>query len=102
MKYLNVANPYPPYQEVDVTNLLITGLFISVIILILIFKLYEWNRKRTRYIEHRTKEGWSMRLPFYRVYCPIHGYYEDSPSGYDHILRCPKCISERDEENEES
>ena len=103
IKYLHISNPYPPYQpyrEVDITNLLITGLFIGIIIYLFMCRLYDWNRKRTKYIEHRKPNGWKYEVPFYRAYCKTHGFYETSLQGWEKELRCSKCIAERDDKYE--
>ena len=44
-----------------------------------------------QYVEHRTREGWTGDLPFYMVYCPTHGYYEDYPHGHKEYFTCPEC-----------
>jgi hypothetical protein len=37
-------------------------------------------------------DGWKTKLPLYLIKCPIHGYQLTIPSGFDHVLHCPKCI----------
>lgn len=53
------------------------------------------NSRTPKYIGHRNRPGWSGSHPFYRVYCPEHGYYEDYPHGLKGYFTCPRCLKER-------
>jgi len=43
------------------------------------------------YIGQRTMPGWRGSLPFYTFKCPVHGWVESYPHGYDRKLICPFC-----------
>lgn len=45
------------------------------------------------YVGDRQKEGWSGSLPFYKFKCPVHGWVENYPHGYDQRLECPLCLA---------
>ena len=46
------------------------------------------------YVENRIKPGWRESLPFYLIKCPVHGYVESYPHGYDKKIICPMCLEE--------
>ena len=46
------------------------------------------------YVEDRIKPGWREPLPFYLIKCPVHGYVESYPHGYDKKIICPICLEE--------
>lgn len=46
------------------------------------------------YIGHRTRPGWYGPLPFYRFWCPKHGFVENYPQSHYQILYCPECQDE--------
>lgn len=100
MKYLNVTNPYlytpPNYGLINLYNI-IPIMFTILIVLILLNRYVGWYSKRPKYIEHRKLNGWKRSMPIYRGYCEKHGYYETHLQGYDEILICTECISERDD-----
>jgi hypothetical protein len=39
----------------------------------------------------RLQHGWSGSLQFYAFKCPVHGFVENYPQGYEKVLRCPYC-----------
>jgi hypothetical protein len=53
------------------------------------------------YLEDRIKPDWRTPLPFYLFRCPIHGYVEGYPRGYDDTLICPVCEEMLRKEREE-
>ena len=53
------------------------------------------------YVEDRIKPGWTEPLPFYLIKCPVHGYVESYPHGYEKKIVCPKCLEELRKEQEE-
>ena len=102
MKYLNVANPYPSPRDYGLINFYkIIPIMFSILMIIIILKKYvSWYSKRTKYIGLRKPNGWKYEVPFYRAYCKIHGFYENSLQGWENKLRCTECIAERDDNNE--
>jgi len=53
------------------------------------------------YVEDRIKPGWTESLPFYLIKCPVHGYVESYPHGYEKKIVCPKCLEKLRKEQEE-
>ncbi len=53
------------------------------------------------YIEDRIEPDWKKPLPFYIFNCPLHGYVESYPHGYEKKLVCPKCLEMLKKEQEE-
>ena len=48
------------------------------------------------YLGLRIRQEWLGYTKFYLVYCIIHKeWFEASPSGYEEILYCPKCLKDR-------
>jgi hypothetical protein len=47
------------------------------------------------FLDRLSLSGWKKSLPFYIIRCPIHGYQLSYPSGYNHILLCPKCVGSK-------
>jgi len=45
------------------------------------------------YIGDIQKPGWSGKLPFYVLWCDVHGIVENYPHG-NGGLRCPDCIED--------
>jgi hypothetical protein len=52
------------------------------------------------YIEDRTMPGWIGALPFYAFKCPFHGIVESYPHGHAKMLVCPKCLKEKEKEEQ--
>ncbi|OGD44398.1 hypothetical protein A3K69_00540 [Candidatus Bathyarchaeota archaeon RBG_16_57_9] len=50
------------------------------------------------YLGDRAEPDWKRPLPFYLFKCPVHGYVEGYPRGYEDTLVCPMCIEEIEEE----
>ena len=53
------------------------------------------------YVEDRIEPDWKEPLPFYIFKCPLHGYVESYPHGYEKKLICPKCLETLRKEQEE-
>jgi hypothetical protein len=88
-----IYNPYPqPHYNAWIDSIipLITSIVFALLLLKFILK-YFYPSREPIYIEHRKKEGWHNSLPYYRVYCSEHGYYEDHPHGVDEYFSCPEC-----------
>lgn len=43
------------------------------------------------YLRHEKRQGWKHALPIYLTKCPIHGYFEDYPHGWEGYFQCPQC-----------
>ena len=43
------------------------------------------------YVGSQMKEGWKEPFPLYKFKCPIHGYVQSRPKGYNNRLECPIC-----------
>ena len=46
-------------------------------------------------IGEKIREGWKGPIMFYAFSCPIHGYVDNYPHGYNGRLICPKCIEDK-------
>ncbi|MBA7491592.1 hypothetical protein ES702_02140 [subsurface metagenome] len=57
--------------------------------------IVKWIRlnitRRPKKIDVIKKEGWTRSAPLYRCWCPEHGYFEDTPHGWDQVFTCPEC-----------
>ena len=53
------------------------------------------------YLEDRIEPDWKGSLPFYIFKCPVHGYVESYPHGFEKKLVCPRCLEELRKEQEE-
>ncbi len=46
------------------------------------------------FVEYRTPEGYSGSVPVYVVKCRRHGYYLDTPHGFNGYFSCRDCLAE--------